>query len=558
MLPTDFTHMPAPIKALRVHPDDNVLVALRDLEAGESVTVEGSTHAPCEAIPAKHKFTDRPLATGEPVTMYGLTVGLTECPIPLGGRLTTANLTHAVEAAALRDTAASPTWTPPDVSAWASRTFHGYHRANGAVGTANVWLVIPLVFCENRNLMLMKEALLGPLGYAVSSPYHAYVQQLTHAHASGDALPDIVAEDSSAATKQRLFPHVDGVKFLAHSMGCGGTNGDCDTLAGLLAGYIAHPNVAGATILSLGCQKTQMDQLREEIHQRDPGFCKPLHFFEQQKSQSERQMLGAALKATFSGLAEANSLRRQPAPLHQLVLGVECGGSDGFSGISANPVIGLVSDRLAALRGTVILSEFPELCGAEQNLVDRCETPALAKRFLELMAAYQAAAQRVGSGFDQNPSHGNIADGLITDAMKSAGAARKGGSSPVRGVHDYPGWVEGSGLQLLCSPGNDVESTTAMAGAGATVMIFSTGLGTPTGNPVTPVLKISSNSTIASNLADIIDFDTGPIIAGEATLEALADSLFERLIDTASGRYLTCAQRLGQDDFIPWKRGVSL
>jgi altronate hydrolase len=174
------------------------------------------------------------------------------------------------------------------------------------------------------------------------------------------------------------------------------------------------------------------------------------------------------------------------------------------------------------------------------------------------MAAYQSAAQKVGSGFDQNPSHGNIADGLITDAMKSAGAARKGGSSPVNDVLDYPGWATQSGLNLLCSPGNDVESTTAMAGAGANIMIFSTGLGTPTGNPVTPVIKISSNSTIAEKLSDIVDFDTGPIIAGERTLESLADDLFQMVIDTASGRYMTCAQRLGQDDFIPWKRGVSL
>ena len=174
------------------------------------------------------------------------------------------------------------------------------------------------------------------------------------------------------------------------------------------------------------------------------------------------------------------------------------------------------------------------------------------------MAAYQSAAQRVGSGFDQNPSFGNIADGLITDAMKSAGAARKGGTSPVRAVLDYPGWATEPGLNLLCSPGNDVESTTAMAGAGANLMIFSTGLGTPTGNPVTPVIKISSNSTIAHRLSDIIDFDTGPIIAGTATIEELADDLFQLAVDTASGRYSCCAQRLCQDDFIPWKRGVSL
>ena len=225
------------------------------------------------------------------------------------------------------------------------------------------------------------------------------------------------------------------------------------------------------------------------------------------------------------------------------------------------PVTGKVqgeAKEVAALHGRVILSEFPELCGAEQDLVDRCSTPEIAQRFLKLMAAYQGAAQKVGSGFDQNPSHGNIADGLITDAMKSAGAARKGGSSPVNDVLDYPGWTTNQGLSRLWSPGNDVESTTAMAGAGANLIIFSTGLGTPTGNPVTPVIKISSNTTIAQNLSDIIDFDTGSIIAGEASLDTLANDLFQLVIDTASGHYQTCAQRLSQDDFIPWKRGVSL
>jgi altronate hydrolase len=547
--------MPEPIKALRVHPKDNVIVALRDLAAGETVPVDDHAISVGEAIKSKHKFTDWNLGTGDTITMYGLTVGKADKPIPRGHGIHTSNVTHAVQAPQINEEARP--WSTPDVSQWMDTTFDGYHRENGSVGTANQWLVIPLVFCENRNLMLMKEALLGPLGYGITRPYEAYVQQLAQGHAKGVPLADI-DPDSQDITRNRLFPNVDGVKFLAHTLGCGGTDSDSDSLAGLLAGYIAHPNVAGATILSLGCQKTQLDQLREEIHKRDPLFSKPLHFFEQQKSQSERQMIGSALKATFQGMADANKLSRQPAPLSKLALGVECGGSDGFSGISANPVIGLVSDRLAALHGRVILSEFPELCGAEQDLVDRCSTPEIAQRFLKLMAAYQGAAQKVGSGFDQNPSHGNIADGLITDAMKSAGAARKGGSSPVNDVLDYPGWTTNQGLNLLCSPGNDVESTTAMAGAGANLIIFSTGLGTPTGNPVTPVIKISSNTTIAQNLSDIIDFDTGSIIAGEASLDTLANDLFQLVIDTASGHYQTCAQRLSQDDFIPWKRGVSL
>jgi altronate hydrolase len=264
------------------------------------------------------------------------------------------------------------------------------------------------------------------------------------------------------------------------------------------------------------------------------------------------------LRSTFKGLAIANECHREPAPISKLTLGVECGGSDGFSGISANPVVGATSDRLVASGGSVILAEFPELCGVEQELVDRCERPELAERFMELMGAYGAAAERVGSGFDQNPSHGNIKDGLTTDAIKSAGAALKGGTSPVRDVLDYPEKTKRPGLNLLCTPGGDVESTTAMAGAGANMIVFSTGLGTPTGNPVTPVLKISSNSKIASSLKDMIDFDTGGVIDGSASIDGLADDLLELIVSVASGERQSCAQKLGQDDFIPWKRGVSL
>ncbi|MEM0968538.1 MAG: UxaA family hydrolase, partial [Verrucomicrobiota bacterium] len=303
----------------------------------------------------------------------------------------------------------------------------------------------------------------------------------------------------------------------------------------------------------------QIEMLREEVHRRDPGFAKPLYVFEQQKSQSEKAMLSQAIRATIQGVAEVNeACYRAKAPLSKLILGGECGGSDGFSGLSANPVIGAVSDQLVALGGRVILSEFPELFGVEQALMDRCVTPALSRKFYELMKAYQAAAERTGSSMHHNPSPGNIADGLTTDAIKSAGAALKGGTSPVRDVLDYPGWVEEDGLSLLCTPGNDVESTTAMAGAHANLIVFSTGLGTPTGNPLCPVIKISSNSSLAQRLPDVIDFDTGGVIGGEATIAELSDDLIELMVRTASGAYQTCAQRLDQDDFIPWKRGMSL
>jgi altronate hydrolase len=257
-------------------------------------------------------------------------------------------------------------------------------------------------------------------------------------------------------------------------------------------------------------------------------------------------------------LIVANQVQRKPAPLSKLILGLECGGSDGFSGISANPVLGYVSDLVVALGGIAILSEFPELNGVEQELLNRCKTQDLAEKFAWLMKRYSDWAVALGSGFDNNPSPGNIRDGLITHIMKSAGAAKKGGTSPVTDVLDYTEQAVRPGLNLLCTPGNDVESTTGLAGSGANVILFTTGLGTPTGNPVAPVVKVSSNTALYKRMNDIIDFDAGPVIRGKASIRELGEQLLEYIIEVACGRLQTAATLKGQDDFIPWKRGVSL
>jgi altronate hydrolase len=241
-----------------------------------------------------------------------------------------------------------------------------------------------------------------------------------------------------------------------------------------------------------------------------------------------------------------------------LCIGLECGGSDGFSGISANPALGYVSDLLVSLGGSVILSEFPELCGVEQELSDRCVDEEKANHFMKLMTSYNARAVADGSGFYANPSPGNIRDGLITDAIKSAGAAKKGGTSPVTDVLDYPEKATKSGLTLLCTPGSDVESTTAEVAAGANIVLFTTGLGTPTGNPVAPVIKLSTNTTTAVKMPDIIDINCGTIIEGEETIQQAGERILEYVIKVASGEIEPKAVQLGQDDFIPWKRGVSL
>ncbi len=543
----------APMRIQRLHPKDDAIVALQGLQPGETVSLKEGSWTLRDMIPAKHKFAGRDFSAGDVVTMYGTVIGRTKRAIRAGEWLSQENVVHAV--ADVTASAGQFRWSPPDVSRWKDRSFQGFRRPNGGFGTANYWIVLPLVFCENRNLEVMREALVKGLGYDVTSPYTDFVRRYA---AANESERDAIRLESTAAP-QRVFPAVDGVKFLRHTLGCGGTRQDARALCGLLAGYIAHPNVAGATVLSLGCENAQVAWLREELDARMPGGTKPVAFFEQQKSASERDLLERALRATLQGIAEANEWRREECPLSGITLGLKCGGSDGFSGLSANPALGYCSDLLVALGGSGVLCEFPELFGAEQWLCERCAEPGLAEKFLGLMRSYDGWARAVGSGFEANPSPGNIRDGLITDAMKSLGAARKAGSAPVVDVIDYPNPVtRRGGVTLLCSPGNDVEATTALAGSGCNVTVFTTGLGTPTGNPVCPVVKVSTNTELANRMRDIIDFDAGAIIRGEKTIEETGADLLVCVIDVASGRAVPAAVRLGQDDFTPWKRGVSL
>jgi altronate hydrolase len=542
---------------LQLDSRDNVVVALAPLKAGAEVRY-GHPPVSCtvtESIPAKHKMGLTAFAPGDLIRMYGMIVGEATQPIPRGGLISTRNVRHRADAYTPERHAV--TFELPDASPWSGRGFQGFHRADGQVGTRNYWLVLPLVFCENRNVERMREALEEELGYAgEGNRYRQRVRQLVRSRSGGNGhdLDEAVA----AARSERVFPNLDGIRFLTHQGGCGGTRQDAQALCGLLAGYIHHPNVAGATVLSLGCQNAQASMLLDEFRARDAKMSKPVLVFEHQRSGRDTVLMNDALDATFKALEEANAVKREPAPLSAFTIGLQCGGSDGFSGISANPTLGYISDLLAGLGGKTLLSEFPELHGVEQELINRCATEELAQRFYDLMHAYAARARAVQSGFEMNPSPGNIADGLTTDAIKSAGAARKGGISPVRGVLDYPEYVTAPGLNLHCTPGNDVESVTAQVGSGANLILFTTGLGTPTGNPIAPVVKISSNSALATRMSDNIDFDAGGIITGETTIPECAEKLLDLAMDVASGRVLTKAELLRQSDFIPWKRGVSL
>jgi altronate hydrolase len=544
------------MKAIKVSESDNLLVALQNLTTGETIETKGGGITIRNPVSAKHKIAATDIGIGEKAFMYGVLVGEATRPIFKGERITTDNLIH--RSSEYHNNQKRENWKAPITPNWEQKSFLGYQRTDGKVGTANYWLVVPMVFCENGNVEVLRRSMTKALGFDQRSQYENFADELAKAYQQGDSPAAVQLPQENTNRPSPIFPNIDGVKFLTHGLGCGETRGVSHELCGLLAGYACNPNVAGITILSLGCQHAQVSIMEEEISKRCADFDKPFLVFEQQKYPSEREMLEKAIRQTFENLAEINKTGRTAAPLSKLCLGMECGASDGFSGISANPCIGHVADLTVGLGGRVILSEFPELCGVEQEIVNRCESKEIGDRFIEIMRNYEDRVKEAGSGFHMNPSPGNVKDGLITDAIKSAGAARKGGTSPVVDVFDYPGWAKKDGLSLLCTAGNDVESTTAMAGAGANLTLFSTGLGTPTGNPISPVIKISSNTKTANSFKEYIDFDTGSIIDGTESVESLAEKLLDEVIAYASGIKKTKADLKGRDDFLPWKRGMSL
>src|SRR5579863_2657793 len=540
---------------IKIHPDDNVIVALKYLASDTSLVVDDRQLVLLQGVPAKQKIFINDMMEGDDVIMYGILVGKVQTSILKGSLMSVDNTKHAAGSYVYRGYKYH--WETPDILKFVNRTFNGYKRKDGRVGTANYWLFMPMVFCENRNLDVIKEALQRELGYSSSDKYNRFARLLISAWEDGKSIQDVNI-DGPGIVNNRVFRNVDGIKFLNHTGGCGGTRKDAASLGSLLAAYADHPNVGGVTVLSLGCQHLQTNYFLEEIKKRNPSFDKPVYVFEHQAYGSEELLICDAIRKTFIGLTEIDKIEREPAPLSELTVGVKCGGSDGFSGISANPAVGYASDILIALGGKILLAEFPELFGAEQNLIDRCVNSDIAKKFIRLMEEYNEAAIRLGSGFHENPSPGNIKEGLITDAIKSIGAARKGGTSPVTDVLDYTEPCIKPGLNLVCTPGNDVEATTGQTASGANLILFTTGLGTPTGNAITPTIKISTNSNLAKKMSDIIDFDTGDIVSGKKTIKEMGEEILEFSIRVASGEIVPKAVLLGQDGFIFWKRGVSL
>lgn len=498
--------MPAgSLDVLRVHPHDDVWVALRDLAAGEMLRSAQGTLTAMVAVPKGHKLAARALAAGAPVHKYGWPIGLATRPIAVGEHVHTHNLSTALSAQeTYRYTPSAPGAVREPVL---GPTFLGFPRPDGRVGTRNELWVLCTVGCVAHTARRIAEV-----------------------------------------AGQRLKGRVDGVYALTHPFGCSQLGDDLSHTRHILAALASHPNAGGVLVVGLGCENNQLKALLEvtRIH---PSR---LRSFNAQAVEDEVEEGVRALEE-LAGLLETDV--RVPRPLSDLVLGLKCGGSDAFSGLTANPLVGRISSALAQAGGTPILTEIPEIFGAEHSLLARAADPAVFAEAAQLINDFKRYFTDAGQRVSENPSPGNQAGGITTLEEKSLGAVQKAGDAPLTQVLRYGQTIRRPGLALLEAPGNDAVSSTALAAAGATVLLFTTGRGTPLGFPA-PTLKISSNSALAQAKPRWIDFDAGRLLGG-VPMEALAQELLDLVVATASGR-LTCAERNGERELAIWKTGVTL
>ncbi len=481
---------------------DDVAVALRALAAGDPVA-DGVRAT--GAIPAGHKVALRALSAGDAVYKYGWPVGRATADIAPGDHVHSHNLATALAAA--EDYAYAPA-TAAAAQTPTGRTFMGYRRSDGRVGTRNEIWVLCTVGCVARTAQKIAEA------------------------------------------ADRLHRgRVDGVVALTHPFGCSQLGGDLDATRKLIAALAGHPNAGGVLILGLGCENNQLQALLDSAPHLDR---RRLRAFTAQESGDEIEEGLAAIEALVA-MAEAD--RREPCPVSSLMIGVKCGGSDGLSGLTANPLVGRIADRVCGDGGTAVLTEIPEVFGAERLLMARATNRAVFDGLVSVVDDFKRYFLDHGEPVSENPSPGNLAGGITTLEEKSLGAVQKAGSGPVTEVVRYGERAHGPGAVVLEAPGNDAVSSTALTAAGCTLILFTTGRGTPLGFPA-PTLKISTNSALAERKPRWIDFDAGRIAEGER-LEAAAERLMDLVLATASGQ-LTRAEENGEREIAIWKRGVTL
>ena len=491
--------------AMQIADDDDVAVALHPLEAGQTVRVGAYMITLGQDIPAGHKFALVPIKAGSAVRRYRAPIGIAQADIEVGEHVHSHNLHTAL--AGERAYAFSGEKAATAQEAGPERQFMGYRRADGSVGTRNELWILPTVGCVGR-----------------------------------------LGERLAASGNRMAEKRIDGVHAFNHPFGCSQLGADLDGTAAILASLAMNPNAGGVLLLGLGCESNQLDALLTRIPEARRDRLRVV------RAQSESDEFAAGEAAMEELIAVMAADARTPAPLSDLRLGVKCGGSDAMSGLTANPLIGRMADAVTDAGGTAILTEIPEIFGAETLLLERATSRDVFDRLSALVNGFKRYFIDHGEPVSENPSPGNIAGGITTLEEKSLGAVQKGGVAPVSDVILYGERVGHTGLTVLEAPGNDAVSTTALAAAGATITLFSTGRGTPLGSPV-PTVKIASNSALADRKPGWIDFDAGQAL--NIGMDAAAGALLDRIVAIASGEP---ARNEANDERAIgiWKRGVTL
>lgn len=492
-------------RLLQLHPTDNVAVALKPLAAGEQVEINGTKLVLPEAIPQGHKLACTPLRAGDAVVKYGCVIGTMTQSCPPGGWVHTHNLrTNLSEAGE-----AIPFAPPKALAPLEAPVFRGFRRPDGRVGVRNELWILPTVGCVN------------------------------------DICKTLAREAQSLVSGT-----LEGIYAFPHPYGCSQTGADHVQTAKLLAALAHHPNAAEVLVVALGCENLTPQQFFQAYGEDPEGR---IHLLVCQQEEDEVE---AGLRILSACAARAKTCSREAIPMRELVVGMKCGGSDGLSGITANPVVGRFSDRLVAMGGSTILTEVPEMFGAERLLFSRAQTPEVLQQAQEMVQRFKDYFVSHGEQVYENPSPGNKAGGITTLEDKSCGCVQKGGTAPIAAVLDYGDRVRQPGLQLLYGPGNDLVSATAMTAAGAHLILFTTGRGTPFGAPV-PTVKLSTNTPLYEKKRRWMDFNAGTVADGGETLEEAAERLFSLVQELASGRR-TRSEEADCREIAIFKDGVTL
>ena len=485
--------------AIVVDPKDNVAVVKKETSPGLQLRLpNGSTLEIRGVVPPGHRFATRDIAADEFVLQFGQPIG-TSLGIKQGEQITHDNMTDEVPI--VRDLpenlhTPAPDYLPLDQRA----TFMGYRRPDGRVGTRNYVLIVPTSMCASHEALQIST----------------------------------IAEFT---LYDRLkYPNVDGVVAIPHNKGCGCQDGSTiDVMLRTLSNYADHPNVGGVVLIDLGCEKTNLAEVERYLLKREKEFAKPVAKIGIQEVGGTQAAIQQGLREIEQMLPAVNEVSRETCSVSELVLGVKCGGSDGFSGISANPSLGRAADLLVRSGGTVLITEVPEFCGAEHLLASRAKDAETGRAVYRLVDWYKEYASKFGAVLNNNPSPGNIAGGLLNITIKSLGAIAKAGTTRVEGVVEYAETPAQRGLNLMQGPGYDQESTPGLVAAGATVVVFTTGRGTTIGNAIAPVIKLASNTPVFERMSNDLDLSAGGVIDGTETIDQVGQRVFEHVVAVANG-----------------------